>query len=192
MKPQIQADLGLDDWQSALPAMAMTAVGCRMHGQAKPGISAVWSEVFTVASLLFGILADRECVDRRREDGEDVLRAGMPGTHAQLEAATGLRHCLLVLCHSSWRLRRGESGQAKSDDVRCKCIAPARGPYAACALPSLCRRGGGWIPKPEKRSQRRNSGAGVWAPAKASFATVASPMIADFYPGSRTRCQKSC
>ena len=46
VKPQIQAELGLDDWQSALPAMAMTGV-------------------FTVASLIFGILADRECMDRR-------------------------------------------------------------------------------------------------------------------------------
>ena len=46
VKPQIQAELGLNDWQSALPAMAMTAV-------------------FTAASLFFGILADRECLDRR-------------------------------------------------------------------------------------------------------------------------------
>ncbi|CAE6959208.1 spin [Symbiodinium natans] len=46
VKPQIQKELELNDWESALPAVAMTGV-------------------FTVCSLVFGILADRECLDRR-------------------------------------------------------------------------------------------------------------------------------
>ncbi|CAK9047486.1 unnamed protein product, partial [Durusdinium trenchii] len=46
VKTSMEKDLQINDWQSALPSMAMTAV-------------------FTVASLIFGFLADREILDRR-------------------------------------------------------------------------------------------------------------------------------
>ena len=100
VKPQIEKDLGLSDWESAMPAMAMTAV-------------------FTAASLVFGLLADRECVDRR------------------LLLASGI---------GFWSL------------------ATALGGFAQDLTQLVLFR----------------SLVGV---GEASFATVASPMIADFYPG---------
>ncbi|CAJ1395406.1 unnamed protein product [Effrenium voratum] len=99
VKTNMQLDLGLNDWQSALPAMAMTAV-------------------FTVASLIFGFLADRELLDRR------VLLAGGIAFWSFATALAGFAQNL-------WQLM-------------------------------LFR-----------------SLVGV---GEAAFATVASPMIADFYP----------
>ena len=100
VKPQIEKDLGLSDWESALPAMAMTAV-------------------FTAASLVFGLLADREFVDRR----------------------------LLLACGIGfWSL------------------ATALGGFAQNLTQLILFR----------------ALVGV---GEASFATVASPMIADFFPG---------
>ncbi|CAJ1420660.1 unnamed protein product [Effrenium voratum] len=100
VKTNLEKDLGLDDWQSALPSMAMTVV-------------------FTVFSMVFGLLADRQLVDRR------VL------------LASGI---------AFWS------------------FATALGGYAQNLQQLILFR----------------ALVGV---GEAAFATVASPMLADFYPG---------
>lgn len=100
VKTSMEEDLKINDWQSALPSMAMTAV-------------------FTVASLIFGLLADREVLDRRI-----ILASGI----------------------AFWSFATALSGFAQD-------------------LQQLILF-------------RSLVGVG-----EASFATVASPMITDFYPG---------
>jgi len=100
VKTSMEEDLSINDWQSALPSMAMTAV-------------------FTVASLIFGLLADREVLDRRI-----ILASGI----------------------AFWSFATALSGFSQDLDQ-------------LILFRSLVGVG------------------------EASFATVASPMIADFYPG---------
>eukprot|EP00434_Breviolum_minutum_P046036 symbB.v1.2.041433.t1/scaffold7629.1/size10152/1 len=100
VKTSMEEELSINDWQSALPSMAMTAV-------------------FTVASLIFGLLADREVLDRRI-----ILASGI----------------------AFWSFATALSGFSQDLDQ-------------LILFRSLVGVG------------------------EASFATVASPMIADFYPG---------
>lgn len=100
VKTSMEKDLQINDWQSALPSMAMTAV-------------------FTVASLIFGFLADREILDRRI-----ILASGI----------------------AFWSFATALAGFAQ-DLIQLVVF-------------------------------RALVGVG-----EAAFATIASPMIADFYPG---------